>query len=53
MILKNVFFGSSSQGYIAGTADSIVTVNGAAARRDIIVRTYAKTTEGERNCSRK
>ena len=37
MILKNVFFGSSSQGYIAGTADSIVTVNGAAARRDIIV----------------
>lgn len=37
MILKNVFFGSSSQGYIAGTADGIVTVNSVAAQRDIIV----------------
>lgn len=35
MILKNVFFGSSLQGYIAGAADGIVTVNGIAAQREI------------------
>ena len=37
MILKNIFFGSSSQGYIAGTADGVVTVNGVVARRDIVL----------------
>ena len=37
MILKNVFFGSSSQGYIAGTADGVVTINGVVAKRDIVV----------------
>ncbi len=35
MILKNIFFGSLCQGYIAGTADGIVTVNGVVAKRDI------------------
>ena len=37
MIVKNVFFGSSNKGYIAGTADGVITVNGVAAKRDIVI----------------
>ena len=37
MFFDNLLLGINWQGYIAGTADGIVTVNGAAARRDIIV----------------
>lgn len=38
MLYDNIFLiGTSWQGYIAGTADGIVTVNGSPARRDIVV----------------
>ena len=37
MWYDNLLLGTSYAGYIAGTADGIVTVNGVAAQRDIIV----------------
>ena len=37
MLYDNLLLGTSWLGYIAGTADGIVTVNGAVAKRDIIV----------------
>ena len=37
MLFDNLLLGTSLVGYIAGTADGIVTVNGVAARRDIIL----------------
>lgn len=37
MFFDNLLLGTNWQGYIAGTADGIVTVNGVAAQRDIIV----------------
>lgn len=37
MLFDNLLLGTTWQGYIAGTADGIVTVNGIAAQRDIVV----------------
>lgn len=37
MFFENLLLGTSYAGYIAGTADGIVTVNGVAAKRSIIV----------------
>ena len=37
MFFDNLLLGTNWLGYIAGTADGIVTVNGVAAQRDIIV----------------
>ena len=37
MLYDNLLIGTNWQGYIAGTADGIVTANGVAARRDIVV----------------
>lgn len=37
MLFDNFLLGTSWQGYIAGTADGIVTVNGNPATRDIVV----------------
>lgn len=37
MFFDNLLLGTNWQGYIAGTADGIVTVNGVAAKRDIVV----------------
>ena len=37
MFFDNLLLGTSYAGYIAGTADGIVTVNGVAAKRSIIV----------------
>lgn len=37
MLYDNFLLGTNWQGYIAGTADGIVTVNGVAAQRDIVV----------------
>ena len=37
MFFDNLLLGTNWQGYIAGTADGIVTANGVAARRDIVV----------------
>ena len=36
MLFDNLLLGTSWQGYIAGTADGIVTVNGVAARRSVV-----------------
>lgn len=35
MFFDNLLLGTSWQGYIAGTADGVVTVNGVVAKRDI------------------
>ena len=37
MFYDNFVLGTTYQGYIAGTANGIVTVNGVAAQRDIVV----------------
>ena len=37
MLYDNLLLGTSWTGYIAGTADGIVTVNGVAAKREIIL----------------
>lgn len=37
MLFDNLLFGTTYAGYIAGTADGIVTVNNVAAQRDIVV----------------
>lgn len=37
MLYDNLLFGTNWLGYIAGTADGIVTVNSVAAKRDIIL----------------
>ena len=37
MLFDNFLLGTSWQGYIAGTADGIVTINGVVAKRDIVV----------------
>ena len=36
MFFDNLLLGTSWLGYIAGTADGVVTVNGVAAKRDIV-----------------
>ena len=37
MLFDNFLLGTNWQGYIAGTADGIVTANGVAAQRDVIL----------------
>lgn len=37
MLFDNLLLGTSWLGYIAGAADGVVTVNGVAAKRDIVV----------------
>ena len=37
MLFDNLLLGTNWLGYIAGTADGIVTVNGVAVKRDIVV----------------
>ena len=37
MLFDNLLFGTSWQGYIAGTADGIVTVNSVAAIREVVL----------------
>ena len=37
MLYDNLLLGTSYAGYIAGTADGIVTANGVAAQRDVIL----------------
>lgn len=37
MLFDNFLLGTSWQGYVAGTADGVVTVNGVVAKRDIVV----------------
>lgn len=37
MLFDNLLLGTSWLGYIAGAADGVITVNGVAAKRDIVV----------------
>ena len=37
MLFDNLLLGTNQLGYIAGTADGIVTANGVAAQRDVVV----------------
>ena len=37
MLFDNLLLGTSWLGYIAGTADGVITVNGVAVKRDIVI----------------
>ena len=51
MLFDNLLLGTNWLGYIAGTADGIVTVNGVVAKRDIVVLDAADLSVVQRSQS--